>query len=124
MNILDMLLAPEAPNVLKELPTKQYKVKRLSELFGEEAVLTLKALPYGKVEELKRSSEGVGIQILLAGVVDPDLRDPRLMEKYGGVTPAETVKAMFLPGEIEDISRAVEELCGYRRSTIEEVKKN
>ena len=76
------------------------------------------------MEELKRSSEGVGIQILLAGVVEPDLRDPRLMEKYGGVTPAETVKAMFLPGEIEDISRAVEELCGYRRSTIEEVKKN
>ena len=45
-----------------------------------------------------------------------------LKEKYGGATPAETVKAMLLPGEIEDLSRAVERLCGFRRITIDEVK--
>ena len=44
------------------------------------------------------------------------------VEKFGGATPAETVKAALLPGEIEDLSRAVERLCGYRRTTIEEVK--
>ena len=31
-------------------------------------------------------------------------------------------KAILLPGEIEDLSRAVEKLCGYRRTTIEEIK--
>ncbi|WP_418271818.1 phage tail assembly chaperone [Intestinimonas sp.] len=31
-------------------------------------------------------------------------------------------KAMLLPGEIEDLSRAVEKLCGYRANTIEEIK--
>ena len=30
---------------------------------------------------------------------------------------------MLLPGEIEDLSRAVERLCGFRRITIDEVKK-
>jgi hypothetical protein len=30
---------------------------------------------------------------------------------------------MLLPGEIEDISRAVELLSGYRATTIEEIKK-
>jgi len=30
--------------------------------------------------------------------------------------------AMLLPGEIADLSRAVERLCGYRMLTIEEVK--
>ena len=45
-----------------------------------------------------------------------------LKEKFGGATPAETVKNMLLPGEIEDLSRAVERLCGYRMLTIEEVK--
>ena len=51
-----------------------------------------------------------------------DLKDKRLAEKFGGATPAETVKAMLLPGEIEDLSRAIERLCGYRITTIEEVK--
>lgn len=121
--MLDRLLKPEVPNVQKTLPEAKYKVKRLSELCGEDVVFTLRALPYGRVAELKESeSEDLGIHILLAGVAEPDLKDPRLGEKFGGVTPAETVKAMLLPGEIEDISRAVEKLCGYRVNTIEEVK--
>ena len=121
--LLDRLLKPEIPNVLKQLPTKEYKIKRLSELTGEDVVFRLRALPYGRVEELKESnSEEMNVHILLAGVVEPDLKDSRLAAKFGGATPAETVKAMLLPGEIEDISRAVERLCGYRMSTIEEVK--
>ena len=60
--------------------------------------------------------------VLLAGCVEPDLKAKELKEKYGGATPAETVKAMLLPGEIEDLSRAVERLCGFRRITIKEVK--
>lgn len=62
------------------------------------------------------------VRILLQGCVEPNLKDPALKERYGGVTPAETVKAMLLPGEIVDLSRAVERLCGYRQLTIEEVK--
>lgn len=121
--ILDLLLKSEVPNVQKELPTAKYKVKRLSELCGEDVVFTLKALPYGRVEELKASdAEDMRVHILLAGVVEPELKDASLKDKFGGATPAETVKAMLLPGEIEDISRAVERLCGYRMNTIEEVK--
>lgn len=122
-DLLALLLRPELPNVQKDLPTAQYKVKRLSELVGEDVVFTLRALPYGKIQQL---SEGIGgemnVQILLAGCVEPDLRSGALQEKYGGATPAETVKALLLPGEIEDLSRAVERLCGYRRTTIDEVK--
>ena len=58
----------------------------------------------------------------LSRCVEPDLKAKELKEKYGGATPAETVKAMLLPGEIEDLSRAVERLCGFRRITIDEVK--
>lgn len=122
-SVLDMLLRPELPNVQRDLPTAKYKVKRLSELLGADVVFTLRALPYGRVEELRRSmSEDLNIQICLAGVTEPNLKAPALAERFGGVTPAETVKAMLLPGEIEDISRAVERLCGYRMNTIEEVK--
>ena len=122
-NILEMLLKPEIPNVMRQLPEKQIKVKRLSELLGAEFTMTLRGLPYGKVEELRESgSQDMGVHILLAGVVEPNLKDQRLKEKFGGATPAETVKAIFLPGEIEDISRAIERLCGYRMTTIEEIK--
>lgn len=116
--MLDLLLRPEAPNVAKNLPTAQYKHKRLSKLCGEDVIFTLRALPYGRVTELKESGGAdICMDILLAGVIDPNLKDSRLAEKFGGVTPAETVKAMLLPGEMEgsvireeaDIARLAEE---------------
>lgn len=123
MDLVSLLLRPELPNVQKELPTAQYRVKRLSELLGTDVIFTLKGLPYGKVQKLRESmSDDVSVQILLQGCVEPNLKDPALKERYGGATPAETVKAMLLPGEIEDLSREVERLCGYRKLTIEEVK--
>ena len=85
-DLLALLLRPELPNVREQLPTAKYRLRRLSELTGQDVVFTLRGLP------------------------------------YGGATPAETVKAMLLPGEIEDLARAVERLCGYRRATIDEVK--
>lgn len=122
-NLLSLLLRPELPNVLKELPTAKYRMPRLSELVGTDVVFTLQGLPYGKVQKLKESESGdTEVQILLAGCVEPDLKAAELKDRYGGATPAETVKAMLLPGEIADLSRAVERLCGYRRQTIEEVK--
>ena len=94
----------------------------MSEAAGAPVVFTLRALPYGRVQELRRLTEEADVQILLAGCVDPDLKAPALREKFKGVTPAETIKAMLLPGEIADLSAAVERLTGYRRATIEEVK--
>ena len=117
---LDMMLKPEVANVGKELPRGAYEVKRLSRLVGEPVVLELQGLPYGKAQELREVGVDQEVMILLAGC--PELTDPALKEKFGGVTPAETVKAMLLPGEIADLSRAVERLSGYRQNTIREVK--
>ena len=115
-DLLALLLRPELPNVQKELPTAEYRVKRLSEALGTDVVFKLRALPYGKVKSIRDSVAGdPGLDILLAGCVEPDLKAKELKEKYGGATPAETVKAMLLPGEIEDLSRAVERLCGFHK---------
>ena len=123
-DLLALLLRPELPNVQKELPTARYKVSRLSELAGQDVVFTLRGLPYGRVQRLRDETDGgeTEVDILLAGCVEPDLKAPELQERFGGVTPAETVKAILLPGEIADLSRAVERLCGYLRLTIEEIK--
>ena len=120
-SVLEVLLGA-APNVEKELPTARYRVDRLSELAGQDVVFTLRGLPYGKTHDLERFTQDADVNILLAGCVEPDLKDGRLMEKFGGATPAEAVKKMLLPGEITDLSQAVERLSGYRRMTITEVK--
>ena len=124
-NLLDLLLKPELPNVQKSLPTAEYKVKRLSELAGQDVIFRLRALPYNRVGEFQGTMDpDAKIQILLAGCVEPDFKKDfaQLAAKYGGETPAETVKALLLPGEVDDLSRAIEKLTGYRGLTIEEVK--
>ncbi len=123
--LLDLLLKPELPNVQKNLPTAKYKMKRLSELAGEDVVFTLRALPYNRINEFQGTMDtDADIQILLAGCVEPDFKrdHAQLAVKYGGETPAETVKAMLLPGEVDDLERAIEKLTGYRELTIEEIK--
>lgn len=117
---LDQMLRPEAEDVQKNLPTARYEVKRLSRALKEPVALELRALPYGKAQELRDMEHDQEVHILLAGC--PELKDEGLRAKFGGVTPAETVKAMLLPGEIADLSRAVERLSGYRQNTIRELK--
>ena len=114
-SFLDMMLRPDAPDVQKALPRASYEVKRLSRLAGEPVALELRALPYGKAQELRELEQDQEVMILLAGCEE-------LAARFGGATPAETVKAMLLPGEIAELSRAVERLSGYRQSTIREIK--
>lgn len=96
-------------------------------------VFELKALPYGRVQDIKRLQEDSQIHILLAGCVSPDLKDSRLAKKYCArtaegkaapelTTPADVVKNMLLAGEIQDLANEVERLTGYRSMTISEVK--
>lgn len=122
-NTLDILLNMEIPSP-KE---KAFKIKRLSALAGEDVVFQLRELTYSHVGQIKRlhsDDDEMSVHVVLAGTVSPDLKNTALAEKYGAVTPAELVKKMLSPGEIEDLSRAIERLSGYRMSTLEEVKKN
>ena len=52
----------------------------------------------------------------------PSFKDPGLMAKYHAATPLDVIQALLLPGEIEDLSQAVERLTGYRQVTIRELK--
>lgn len=120
MNALDLLLKAAVP----EMPEKEYKITRLSKLCGEPVIFKIKGLPYSRASELTKSQkDDLNVHILLAGMVEPNFKDQELLSKYSAQTPAELVKKMLLPGEIEDLSRAIEKLSGYRDITIEEIKK-
>lgn len=120
-SLLDALLH-DAPCVADHLPQAAYKVDRLSAELGRDVVFRLQALPYGKAQDLSRFTQDADVNILLAGCVEPDLKDPRLLDRFDVPTPAEVVKKLLLPGEIADLSHAVERLTGYRRTTITELK--
>lgn len=120
-DVLSLLMGLTPP----KMPEKQTRVKRLSKECGADVIFTLRALPYNRVAEIREGSTGdISVEILLAGVVSPNLRDKGLMEKYHAPTPAELVKSLLLPGEIEDLSREIEKLSGYRTATVEDIKKN
>ena len=105
-----------------KLPEKEIKLKRLSELAGQPVVFRIKGLPYNKAAELGKLEE-FNVHCCLAGIIEPSLKDKALLEHYGAPTAGELLKKMLLPGEIEDISREIERLSGYRVTTIEDVKK-
>ena len=121
-SILSLLLEGTLPDVRRERPRKKYEVKRLSQELGQPAVFELQGLPYGRVHELQRLSEDLECHILLEGCVAPSFKDPGLLAKYQAATPLDVIQALLLPGEIEDLSRAIERLTGYRQTTIHEIK--
>lgn len=120
-NTLDLLLQLEPPKG----ETTQVKIKRLSKLAGGDIIFQLKTLGYSRVAELKELTDpqDVPIQAVLAGVISPDLKSAALMEKYKVATPADLIRSMLTPGEIEDLYRKIQKLSGYLTETLEEVKK-
>lgn len=118
MDVLDILLKTDIPKPR----TKQIRIKRLSEHCGEPVIFTIKQLSYSRVAELKKEDD-MSLYTVLAGVIEPDLKNADLLKKHNTHTPAELVKILLIPGEIEDLAIAIEKLSGYRVSTIEELKK-
>lgn len=121
-SVLSILLAHDVP----EPQTKKMKIRRLSQLYGEDVVITIKELPYSTVADIRNLDE-YDVHTVLAGVTDIDFKNAELKSKYGAQNPAELVKKMFQPGEIADIAREIERLSGYRTitlETVEDAKKN
>jgi hypothetical protein len=120
-DVLERLLSMEPP----KLPEKNYKVKRLSAAAGGDIIFRLRALPYSRVADIRRLDyEDQSVHIALAGTVSPDLKSKELLDKYKAATPAELLKDLLLPGEIDDLALQVEKLSGYKSAVTEEVKKN
>ena len=120
-NTLDLLLKME----IQSAQVKDVKIKRLSEICGGDVIFRLKQLSYSRMNEIvgqHRMDDDLSVFIVLAGTVSPDLKNQSLLDKYKAPTPAELLKSMLLPGEIEDLSREVERLSGYRYNTLEEVE--
>lgn len=124
VSVLDLLLRPELPDVRRVLPEKQVEVKRLTELAGEPVVFTLRALTYNETRQIQdKPREDQALSAVLYGCKDPDFRDKRLLDPERGiVTPLDAIKARLSAGEIDEAYIEIQELSGYLRRTLAEVK--
>lgn len=122
MGTLEMLLKADKEKF--KVADKKINIKRLSEELGEEVVFTIKHLSLDKINEIRESnSEDVTVHMVIEAVKEPSFKSKELMEKYDAITPVDLINKILLPGEIEEIYILLSKMNGYRKETIEEIKK-
>ena len=116
----------------KREPQEQLlRFKSWTDETGVPVVFRIRELSYDKICELqemhRNNDKGFTAGIIAAGVVEPNLRDERLQQAVGAVTPYEVVARMLRAGEIAKLQIAIERLSGYRGATLEilaDIEKN
>ena len=127
-DILDVLLGLPA----REPKTQRIKMRELSRRAGRAMVFTVRELSYNEICDIQRMEGGRGdggaeLAVVLAGVVEPDLRNGELLRHYSAPTPAMLLPKLLSAGEIAELALRIERLSGYRRSVteiVDDVKKN
>ena len=138
MSIIDKLLQMDSAK-LTEMPTKEIEIQRLTEIMGEPFKIKCQAIEGERYADIQRSAVDLNkkggiknfnlfdMQVLtvIDGVVEPSMKDSKLIKHFGCATPKDLVKKLFLAGEIAEISNVVTELSGYDKTEDdeEEVKK-
>ncbi|TVX88343.1 phage tail assembly chaperone [Paenibacillus agilis] len=119
-------------------PSKEVELKRLSQNAGEPVVFKCQALTMDEFEEIQEISMSVSkkgelesfsasqVQLftLLKGIVEPDLKDKRLLDAYGVSTPKQLLESskLLLPGEITQLYNIISSLSGFGEGSLEELK--
>lgn len=131
MSLLDTLLKTKAEKA-NEAETSVYYSKRLQKLTDapEPVAITIKELSYNKVNELvarqfdkkgnydfMRSARSKAL-LAVEGIVDPDLKDKKLIEHFGCETPADLAQKLFNM-ELTEISDEICRLSGLETDTEE-----
>lgn len=134
MSVIDKLLRVD-PKKAAAQQERTYKSKQLARLIGskEPVEVRVKELTPERLSDLMgmmTDSQGnVAVSKAFDGnamictdaVVDPDLKDPDLLEHFGCATPLDLAKKLF-KFEVSDIAGEVLEMAGLSSDTEDEVK--
>jgi hypothetical protein len=136
-NIMALLLGADKGK-LQHLPTKQVEITRLSEIFGEPAIFTVRAITSaeyleaqekaitfnrrGGVEDVQ--SDAYQVFVLMYGLIDPDIKSKDLQEFFGAATTKELLEStnFLAPGEFLRLFNAIAELSGFSEEAVKEIK--
>lgn len=138
MSLIDKLLQMDN-KTLTEMPKREVEVPRLTQVLREPFKVVCQAIDGERYADIQKASIDLNkkggvrninlfdMQVLtvIDGVVEPSLKDSKLLKHFNCVTPKELVKKLFLAGEIAELSNVVTELSGYDKTEEddEEVKK-
>ena len=126
MSILDLLLETDIKK-LELNNSKEYEIKRLSEILGKRFTVTCCPINTEQVAHIgeisKNNTEVKHNTIIESCRIDgKKLNNKELMEKFKAVTPTELVGKMFLSGEIYELYTIINNISGYGRDAVEEIK--
>ena len=133
MNIVDLLLKLDSGK-LTIAPTKKVRIRRLSEMAGEDVYFTVKAISGRRFTELSEQVYGedgeaemgksydANLMIAVEGIVEPDLRNTDLLKHYGCATPKDLAEKLLNGGEITKLSGVIADLSGYGKDKEAEIK--
>lgn len=139
MNLAEALLAADAGKVTGKA-TKDFEVKRLSDILGEKFLLHLCQIPSRRVREIQDgavkfddNNKPIGvdtytlqIMLLVDGITNKDFDNVEVLKHYGAGTRKDLFEKLFNAGEIADISEQITELCGFggnkQKAIVEEIK--
>jgi hypothetical protein len=126
MNLAEALLAADAGKITKKA-TKEMEIPRLSKLLGEPFILQLRQISARRVREIQDSAikmgadgrpesvdnYGLQIRLLCDGITNKDFDNRDVLKHYGAATRKDLFEILFDAGEVQDISNAISELCGF-----------
>lgn len=126
MSILDLLLETDIKK-LELNNSKKYEIKRISNIIGEKFIITCSPIRTDQIAHIaevsKNNTEIKHNTILEACKIDgKKINNKELMEKFNVVTPTELVGKMLLAGEISEINNIINDISGYGKDAIEEIK--
>lgn len=134
MSLIDRLMAIDSGEFAKE-KTKSIRADHLSEVMGEEVMITIKALPgdlynsiTAKIIDKKGNADfgkayDINALVCTEGIVEPDLRNGGLQKHFGCASPKSLAKVLFPGREIARIADEITELSGFAKNEEEEQEK-
>ena len=120
MNAVELLMKMDKGKVMA-IPSKEVEVRRLSAIAGQPYKVKLQAISGERFSDIAATVSGAddasnyksSKHVLLAGMVDPNLKDHDLQEAYGAASPLALMEKLFLAGEIMKLAAEVTDLSGF-----------
>lgn len=117
-----------------KMPEKELEIKRLSSLYKQPFIITFRAIRPDEEEEIQRdcmtiTKDGVDLDssrmkylTVAKCLLNPDIRNKELQRKFTAENYMELMKKLFLIGEVSAVYEQIQELSGYGKDKVEEVK--
>lgn len=132
MNLTDMLLSNDISEF--RMPEAEMEIKRLSKIYNQPFVITFRAIKPDEEEEIQKdcmtiTKDGVEIDssrmkylTVARCLINPDIRNKELQQKFSASNHIELLKKLLLIGEVTAVYDEVQVLSGYGKDRVEEVK--